>query len=162
MVSRSAVASLARTRPATMSLSNPWTRTSSASVAPCGPLASSLSSSIVRRGCGLRRRFRMVVIVKYRTQAMYFQLTGVPFGCCCLGMTGPRSNLGPGPLDGRSSKRAGGANVRRVESLTHESNAGHRRRVPSRGSWAIGQAATRGQELSGEADPRGGTLARPR
>src|SRR5467141_519283 len=61
-VSRSAVASPARTRPATMSLSNPWARTSSASVAPCGLLASSFGSSSVRRGCGLRRRFRMVVI----------------------------------------------------------------------------------------------------
>ncbi len=28
----------------------------------------------------------------------------------------------------------------RLDSLTHESNAGHRRRVPSRDSWAIGQA----------------------
>jgi hypothetical protein len=37
-------------------------RTRSASVAPCGLLASSFSSSSVRRGCGLRRRFRMVVI----------------------------------------------------------------------------------------------------
>ncbi len=62
MVSRSAVASPARTRPVTISQSNPWTRTSSASVAPCGLLASRLSSSSVRRGCGLRRRFRMVVI----------------------------------------------------------------------------------------------------
>jgi hypothetical protein len=62
MVSPSAVASPARTRPAIISLSNPWTRTSSASVAPCGLLASRLSSSSVRRGCGLRRRFRMVVI----------------------------------------------------------------------------------------------------
>ena len=62
MVSRSAVASSACTRPATMSLSNPWMRTSSASVAPYGLLASSLSSSSERRGRGLRRRFRMVVI----------------------------------------------------------------------------------------------------
>jgi hypothetical protein len=37
-----------------------------------------------------------------------------------LGHVWRESNLGPGPLDGRSSKRAGGANVRRVESLTHE------------------------------------------
>jgi hypothetical protein len=100
MVSRSTVANSARKRPATMSPSNPWARTSSASVAPCGLLASSFSSSSVRRGCGLRRRFRMVVIVQYLTQAIYFQLTGVPLGC--LGMRGPGSRLRPRPSWGEA------------------------------------------------------------
>src|SRR5712672_2640460 len=38
-------------------------------------------------------------------------LPGVPLGC--LDMLWRGSNLGPGPLDGQSSKRTGGTNVRR-------------------------------------------------
>jgi hypothetical protein len=75
MVSRSALASPARTSSVVMSLVKPWARTSNASVAPWGLLASSVSSSSTRRGCGLRRRFLVVVISPVSDADIYFQLS---------------------------------------------------------------------------------------
>jgi hypothetical protein len=106
MVSHSAVASPARTRPATMSLSNPWARTSSASVAPCGLLASSLSSSSVRRGCGLRRRFRMVVIRPLSDARYVLSIDRRAVGL--LGHAGPESHPRPPALCERKRSKNGG------------------------------------------------------
>jgi len=101
MVSRSAVASPARMRPATMSLSNPWARTSSASVAPCGLLASSFSNSSVRRGCGLSRRFRTVVIRPVSNASYLPSITGVLLEC--LGMASRRGRQWRVPVRKMSS-----------------------------------------------------------
>ncbi len=127
MVSRSAIASPTRTRPATMSLSNPWARTSSASVAPCGLLASSLSSSNVRRGCWLRRRFRMVVIrpVSDASYVLSINYSSVPLGCLGIGETWIARTPGI-PETGRVSR----GRVRLAGNHTQESNATPHRRVP--------------------------------
>jgi hypothetical protein len=135
-----------------MSLSNPWARTSSASVAPCGLLASSLRSSSVRRGCGLRRRFRMVVIRPVSDARYVLSIDWRAVGL--LGHAGPESHPRPPALCERQRSKNGG----RV-GLFRESHARVQRwqlqRVPSlwqmgnwAGSWASRQAPALGGDQS--------------
>jgi hypothetical protein len=107
-----------------MSLSNPWARTSSASVAPCGLLASSFSSSSVRWGCGLRRRFRTVVIHSV-SAASYVLSIGWRAVGLLLRHGGTETEAEAPALREGNSGAGAGATRGTLDNLTLESNAVH-------------------------------------